>query len=69
MKPQIQVRPTTVRLLARIQAMPLAAWSCLALTIVLLSGLLQQPAQFELLVRPVLPLLRLWNQPDAQYRA
>ena len=69
MKPQIQVRPTTVRLLARIQAMPLAAWSGLALTIVLLSGLLQQPAQFELLVRPVLPLLRLWNQPDAQYRA
>ena len=47
---------------------PPAAWSGLALALVLLSGLLNQPAQFRLLVRPVLPLLRLWNQPDAQYR-
>jgi len=57
-----------MRFLARLKSTRLATWSGLALALVLLSGLFNQPAQFRLLVRPVLPLLRLWNQPDAQYR-
>jgi hypothetical protein len=57
------------RCLARLKPTRRATWSGLALALILLSGLFNQPAQFRLLVRPVLPLLRLWNQPDAQYRA
>ena len=56
------------RFLARVKPRRLATWSGLALALVLLSGLFNQPAQFRLLVRPVFPLLRFWNQPDAQYR-
>lgn len=56
------------RFLARLKSTQFATWSGLALALILLSGLFNQPAQFGLLVRPVLPLLRLWNQPDAQYR-
>ena len=56
------------RILARVKPRRLATWSGLALALVLLSGLFNQPAQFRLLVRPVFPLLRFWNQPDAQYR-
>lgn len=58
-----------MRFLARCTPTQPAAWSGLALALILLSGLFNQPGQFRLLVRPVLPLLRLWNQPDAQYRA
>ena len=67
MRPRVPARSLTARWLARRKLTPPAAWSGLALALVLLSGLLNQPAQFRLLVRPVLPLLRLWNQPDAQY--
>lgn len=45
------------------------SWSGVALALILLSGLLSQPGQIRLLLRPVLPLLRLWEQPDAQARA
>ena len=44
-------------------------WSGVALALILLSGLLSQPGQIRLLVRPILPLLRLWGEPDAQARA
>ena len=69
MKPQVEARSPTARFLARLKPTQPAAWSGLALVLILFSGLLSQPGQINLLVRPVIPLLPLWNQPDAQYRA